>query len=93
MMLIVKEELLTELDKYCGNQQYLISENIRDIIKNFPAVEIESLNFGGWMPRGEQLKYIYEFICSNCGHKLYTENIYNYKFCPNCGAKMCGDKK
>ena len=36
--LISRSELIKELNKYCGNQRYLVSENIREIINNQPTV-------------------------------------------------------
>ena len=35
--LISRSELMKELNKYCGNQRYLVSENIREIINNQPT--------------------------------------------------------
>ena len=35
--LISRSELIKEIDKYCGNQSYLVSENVREIIKNQPT--------------------------------------------------------
>ena len=35
--LISRSELIKELNKYCGNQIYLVSENIREIINNQPT--------------------------------------------------------
>ena len=35
--LISRSELINELNKYCGNQRYLVSENIREIINNQPT--------------------------------------------------------
>ena len=35
--LIRRSELIKELNKYCGNQRYLVSENIREIINNQPT--------------------------------------------------------
>ena len=34
--LISRSELIKELNKYCGNQRYLVSENIIEIINNQP---------------------------------------------------------
>ena len=34
--LISRSELIKELNKYCGNQKYLVSENIREIINDQP---------------------------------------------------------
>ena len=35
--LISRSELIKELNKYCENQRYLVSENIREIINNQPT--------------------------------------------------------
>ena len=35
--LISRSKLIKELNKYCGNQRYLVSENIREIINNQPT--------------------------------------------------------
>ena len=35
--LISRSDLIKEIDKYCGNQSYLVSENVREIIKNQPT--------------------------------------------------------
>ena len=39
--LISRSELIKELNKYCGNQRYLVSENIREIINNQPTAYIK----------------------------------------------------
>ena len=42
--LISRSELIKELNKYCGNQRYLVSENIREIINNQPtAYDVEKV--------------------------------------------------
>ena len=35
--LISRSELIKELNKYCGNQRYLVSENIKEIINIQPT--------------------------------------------------------
>ena len=42
--LISRSELIKELNKYCGNQRYLVPENIREIINNQPiAYSVEKV--------------------------------------------------
>ena len=35
--LISKSELLDEMKKFCGNQSYLIPQEIWDMVENFPT--------------------------------------------------------
>lgn len=32
------------------------------------------------------------YKCSNCGEEPYFDNIYEYNFCPYCGAEMRGEE-
>ena len=41
--LISRSELIKELNKYCGSQRYLVSENIREIINNQPTYDIDKV--------------------------------------------------
>ncbi len=31
--------------------------------------------------------------CSNCGKEYYAQAINHFGYCPNCGAKMDGERK
>ena len=70
------------------------------VIKNIPATDVQKVRHGKWieMERGHYFK------CSECRNPIpyrfgwmsynnvIKNNIY-YNYCPNCGARMDGDKK
>ena len=59
-----------------------------DDIQNIPAADVAPVRHGHW-EQGD----IYDIgdVCSICQYDSLREPC-KYKFCPNCGAKMDGDK-
>ena len=43
---------------------------------------------GKWIYPNVPAQYVDGQECSECGFSLY--GVREYKYCPNCGAKMCG---
>ena len=56
-------------------------------IDNAPAVDAVEVVHGRWIDARE---YCGDYMCSNC-YALYGTN--KFKYCPNCGAKMDGERK
>lgn len=59
-------------------------------IENFPAADVAPVVHGRWEAFGG--RYYSRKKCSRCGWDG-QEWVKFYKYCPNCGAKMDGDKK
>ena len=74
--LISRSELIKELNKYCGNQRYLVSENIREIINNQPtAYDIDKV-----VEELEEVKMRYFLTIANTGDEksdFAYENVGN----------------
>ena len=72
--LISRSELMKELNKYCGNQRYLVSENIREIINNQPnAYSVD--------------KVVEELKCDRCESCNFLEVCASSKCCGKCHEK------
>ena len=72
--LIRRSELIKELNKYCGNQRYLVSENIREIINNQPnAYSVD--------------KVVEELKCDRCESCNFLEVCAGSKCCGKCHEK------
>ncbi len=35
----------------------------------------------------------YQHTCGICGKSYFDHNIFNHPYCPNCGAKMDGERR
>lgn len=57
------------------------------VIRKIPAADVIEVRHGEW-------KKLYDkaprYVCTACNH-LYNNR--EYKFCPNCGAKMDGERR
>ena len=64
-----------------------------------PTADVEEVKHGKWregafLKVGGLMKYP-SVICSNCGITfcdIINNHDYMYRYCPNCGARMDGDK-
>ena len=58
-------------------------------IANLPAADVTPVRHGEWERCFEDWrKQIEGDKCSCCGFEHYGTSIKNYRYCPNCGAKM-----
>ena len=57
-------------------------KNVYDFIDGEPTVDVEPVKHGQWVHNDEW----WEFICTSCHRGI--GNIKEYKYCPNCGARM-----
>lgn len=66
-------------------------------IESAPAVDVQEIKHGEWKSFNSEDTLYGSYYCSACGHgqdigmviPLTTE----FKYCPNCGAKMDGGKE
>ena len=65
-------------------------ENVRDVIRSVPAVDVAPVVYGQWTHLGGD-----EWFCSVCGFVITTEGSWDKpakKYCDDCGAKMDGEE-
>ena len=70
----------------------VIKEYYEKYLKTIPIVDAMSIIHGEWIVCGDGKNVPY--LCSHCGKTVPAMLIeyYPHKYCPNCGAKMDGDK-
>lgn len=61
----------------------------RKIMENAPAVEAVPVVHAMWV---EETDHSYHWHCSKC-KQVWGMTKYFMKYCPNCGAKMDGERK
>ena len=85
---------------WLGDETTLTKHDVDDIVDVQPAADVAEVVHGEW------LNFVGDYVtaeCSVCG-ECYDPSDYNdkehfdmfkqlYKFCPNCGAKMDGEKE
>ena len=57
-------------------------------ILNAPTIDAVEVVHGVWEKTSINLS-----ACSNCGNCVLTERTSGYFYCPNCGAKMDGERR
>ena len=90
-MRIIDADSLKETIEYISFETGYDAEKVINAIDEEPT--IETVRCGKWVnsyPQIEKNPMFMYGICSLCG---FEQSIsMDLKFCPNCGAKMCGDK-
>ena len=71
------------------NQDTDIHEAI-EIVLNLPPVEQKQGKWIKVVTQKEPTCEVWHFECSECGEWEYRADFEHNKYCPNCGAKMCG---
>ncbi len=66
-----------------------------DVIKRLPAADVAEVVHGEWLRTDDDWNSLTTIQCSICGEEWCFEtdddvSLLNYKYCPNCGAKMDG---
>lgn len=81
---IEKAELIKKLCFETAEWYY--SPTIKTI-KEFPVADVQPVEHSRWIPMNDGT---YNAYCENCGHERGSKawNKADYKYCPNCGARM-----
>lgn len=81
---IKREDVIEVFEKCSMEDDKLFLVIVRALVNSIPAVDVAEVKHGKWevrTVRGEA-----ELYCSVCGNS--PNIIYEYRFCPSCGAKM-----
>ena len=70
--------------------------DVKDIINNTPVADVAPIRHGHWIAEENWTPDDYYYTCSICREDFYmivgTPSDNNYKYCPNCGARMDGNE-
>lgn len=74
-------------------QDVLIPVYYMGLIKALPAADVAPVVHAYWIPQKENHEFKEALMnCSACGYPV-SRWTGNTNFCPNCGAKMDGERK
>jgi hypothetical protein len=95
MRYIDADALHDSIDKETYRHTYI--EQIHSIIDNAPTIDAEPVKHGTWTVtytddgEGGEIPHL---ICSECKREPLAWNSKRFfKYCPNCGAKMDGERR
>ena len=76
----------------CGNCAVLVAVKL---LEKVPAADVAEVVHGEWLRSDDDWNSLTTIQCSICGEEWCFEtdddvSLLNYKYCPNCGAKMDG---
>ena len=65
------------------------------IVKDLPAADVAEVVHGQWLRADDDWNSLTTIQCSLCSEEWCFEtdddvSLLNYKYCPNCGARMDG---
>ena len=88
----LKDNLIATLAVYRRNAKYdktlVPYKRVIGIISSAPTIDAVSVVHGEWLDEHEDGHGFWVGTCSQCGKARRIDN-----FCPNCGAKMDGERK
>ena len=90
----LKRIRLIDLSDGLGICRVIMEDDFKKAIKNMPEniiVDVAPVRHGRWV---EKEKYTFGIMCdcSLCENRI-LDNGHPWNYCPNCGAKMYGERK
>lgn len=65
---------------------------IKRVLIQAPAADVKPNIKGYWIKTGQSFIYPDKFICYSCSECGYDIEKTKFNYCPNCGAKMEGQR-
>lgn len=80
-----------------GTDGYFLLGVVEDLLKSFPTADVVEVRHGEWNTECKASTSSgfawYMHTCSTCGYTYKTVVPIGYTYCPNCGAKMDGERR
>ena len=87
---VLAEKMRSEIYRYWNEDGggYYLAEDAVVEVENAPTVDAEPVLHGKWIEK-EKDGFLH---CSNCGYvRIGIPIMFNFEYCPKCGAKMDGE--
>lgn len=62
-------------------------KNLIDILAEVSTADVQEVKHGKWV-----IGYFHDRVCSRCCHPDNDLSEFPHDYCPNCGARMDGEK-
>ena len=99
------KEMMIQIDKNRGEpeedwflygfDEFVMALDVIDLVKEMPTIDAEPVKHGKWIYKGVRGRFP-ACECSVCGNVENADWAVlgdNVNYCPNCGAKMDGERR
>lgn len=91
---IEREEIRGAYEKltrsYVNDDPYIADWRFDEMIENLPASDVAPVRHGRWDIDGV---YVVCSVCNRLTLSPIVKQLPTFKYCPNCGARMDGERK
>lgn len=92
---ISREAAVKDFEANNARNPYWTPLRVKTLLLRQPAADVAEVVHGEWLRSDDDWNSLTTIQCSICGEEWCFEtdddvSLLNYKYCPNCGAKMDG---
>ena len=92
---ISRTEALEDFESCNAENPYWTPQRVKTLLLRQPAADVAEVVHGEWLRAEDDWNSLTTIQCSLCREEWCFEtdddvSLLNYKYCPNCGAKMDG---
>lgn len=94
MTRLIDADELIEIINYTFSKPPFSRKTIKHMIDMARTVDAVPVKGGKWIDDGQYDNFFphHEWRCSECGEHVLEIGVPWFKYCPNCGARMDGDR-
>lgn len=90
---ISRTEAVKDFEANNARNQNWTPQRVKTLLLRQPAADVAEVVHGEWLRADDDWNSLTTFQCSLCSEEWCFEtdddvSLLNYKYCPNCGAKM-----
>lgn len=65
--------------------------SLKEVLRDTPTADVAQVKHGQWI-KYAKYSFVTMYDCSICSNRI-LDNGHSWHYCPNCGAKMDGERK
>ena len=92
---IKRKTVMEDFERCNAENPNWTPQRVKTLLLRQPAADVAEVVHGEWLRSDDDWNSLTTIQCSLCSEEWFFEtdddvSLLNYKYCPNCGAKMDG---